>query len=194
MKQKYYAVMDEQNKLIFDSWDKALETIQKLKSPKYKSFSTKEEAEAFLNGQIFMEKILGPTAYVDGSYDVKTEAYSFGGVLIVDDKIYKFNKKYLKDDFSSMRNVAGELKGAGYIIQYAINHNLKELHLYYDYIGIEKWFNNEWKASSPISIEYSKFASEAKKLIKVHFHKVKSHTNNYYNEMADLLAKEALKK
>lgn len=192
MKQKYYAVMDKDNKLIFDSWDKAQEIIPKLKAPKYKSFSTREEAEAFLNGEVFTEKLLGPTAYVDGSYDSKTEAYSFGGVLLVDGKSYKFKKKYKRDDYSSMRNVAGEIKGAGYIIQYAINHGLKELHIYYDYLGIEKWYTGQWKANSTIAKEYVQFASNAKAKIKIYFHKVKSHTNNHYNEMADKLAKEAL--
>jgi len=192
MKQKYYAVMDEDNKLIYDSWDKVVEMLPKLKKPKYKSFSTKEEAEAFLAGAIHKEEYLGPTAYIDGSYDLKTEAYSFGGVLLIDNNVYQFKKKYDKDEYSSMRNVAGEIKGAGYVINYAVNRGIKELHIYFDYLGIEKWYTGEWKAKSPIALEYVKFVSNIKDKINVYFHKVKSHTNNHYNDMADMLAKEAL--
>ena len=64
--------------------------------------------------------------------------------------------------------------------------------MYYDYIGIEKWYLGEWKAKSTIAIKYQEFARTAKTKINVVFHKVKSHTNNYYNELVDKLAKEAL--
>lgn len=190
---KYYALKDENNKLIYENWDEAKEALKGLKAPKYKSFKTKEEAEAFLEGKELEIDYKIPTAYIDGSYDKKTENYSFGGCLFIDGNIYKFKKKYLKDEYSSFRNVAGEIKGAGYIINYAINHGIKELNIYYDYLGIEKWYKGEWQAKSPIAIEYVNYANEAKKKINVNFIKIKSHTNNKYNDLADKLAKEALK-
>lgn len=191
--QKYYAVTDENNKLIFTSWEETKEVLSKLKSPKYKSFSTKEEAEAFLNGEIYASKHEEPTAYIDGSYDSTTNCYSFGAVLWIDNTIYQFKKKYLPDAYSAMRNVAGEIKGAGFIMQYAIRHGIKHLHIYYDYLGIEKWYSGQWQAKSPIAQEYVRFCLGIKDKLQITFHKVKSHTNNYYNEMADRLAKEALK-
>ncbi len=190
---KYYAVVDETNKLIYTSWEEVLKILPKLVKPKYKSFSTREEAEAYLTGKVFQEEIDAPCAYIDGSYDKDTEEYSFGGVLLYQQSIYQFKKKYPKDEFSAMRNVAGEIKGAGFIIQYAIRHHISELHIFYDYMGIEKWFTKEWQAKSPIGIEYVKFCDTIRDKIKITFHKVKSHTNNYYNELADRLAKEALK-
>ena len=105
---------------------------------------------------------------------------------------FKFNKKFPKDNYSNARNVAGEIKGASFIIQYAINRGFKTLDIYYDYIGIEKWYLHEWKANSEIAIKYTEFADKARNLIKVTFHKVKSHTNDYYNDMADSLAKKAV--
>lgn len=190
---KYYALKDENNKLIYENWDEAKEALKGLKAPKYKSFKTKEEAEAFLEGKELEIDYKIPTAYIDGSYDKETENYSFGGCLFIEGNIYKFKKKYLKDEYSSFRNVAGEIKGAGYIINYAINHGIKELNIYYDYLGIEKWYKGEWQAKSPIAIEYVNYANEAKKKINVNFIKIKSHTNNKYNDLADKLAKEALK-
>ena len=189
---KFYALKDETHKIIVNDWEEAKGLLKTLKSPKYKSFKTKEEAEAFLNDKELEIDFKLPSAFIDGSYDEKTENYSFGGCLFLEGKIYYFKKKYFKDEYSPFRNVAGEIKGAGYIINYAINHKIKELNLYYDYNGIEKWYNGEWKANSPIAIEYVQFAEMAKQKIKINFFKIKSHTNNKYNDLADKLAKEAL--
>ena len=189
---KYYAIKDDLNHEIVDSWDLCKEHLKNYTKPKYKSFKTKEEAEAFLNGEILDDNITAPKAYIDGSFDSKTNAYSFGGVLIMDGKEYPYKKKFEPDEYSSLRNVAGEIQGAGFIIAYAVKKGIKELHIFYDYLGIEKWFTHEWKANSKIAIDYQILADRVKDKIKVYFHKVKSHTNNHYNDYADKLAKEAL--
>lgn len=190
---KYYAIKSDDYKNVVESWDECKEIIKDLKAPKYKSFQTIEEANAFLNDEeLKLKDNYKYMAYTDGSFDSSTNKYSFGCVLLMNGVEYTFKKGYEPDEFSSLRNVAGEIKGAGFIINYAINHNIDELHLYYDYIGIEKWYVGEWKAKSTIAIKYQEFAKEAKKKINVVFHKVKSHTNDYYNEKVDKLAKEAL--
>lgn len=189
---KYYAIKDDLNHEIVDSWDLCKEHLKNYTKPKYKSFKTKEEAEAFLNGEILDDNITAPKAYIDGSFDSKTNAYSFGGVLIIGGKEYPYKKKFEPDEYSSLRNVAGEIQGAGFIIAYAVKKGIKELHIFYDYLGIEKWFTHEWKANSKIAVDYQILADRVKDKIKVYFHKVKSHTNNHYNDYADKLAKEAL--
>ena len=190
---KYYAIKSDDYKNVVESWDECKEIIKDLKAPKYKSFQTIEEANAFLNDEeLKLKDNYKYMAYTDGSFDSSTNKYSFGCVLLMNGVEYTFKKGYEPDEFSSLRNVAGEIKGAGFIINYAINHNIDELHLYYDYIGIEKWYVGEWKAKSTIAIKYQEFAKEAKNKINVVFHKVKSHTNDYYNEKVDKLAKEAL--
>lgn len=189
---KYYALKDKNNKIIVNTWEEAQEILKTMSKPKYKSFSSQEDAEAFLEDKEIKRVADGPSAYIDGSYDVKTKSYSFGGILIIDGKEYTFKKKYENDLYSDLRNVAGEIKGAGYIINYCVNHNIKKINIYYDYIGIEKWYKKEWKANSSIAIEYVKFADSIRDKIEVVFHKVKSHTNDYYNDLADKLAKEAL--
>lgn len=191
-KQKLYAIKDETHKLIVDSWDECQKILKECTNPKYKSFSTKEDAENFLN-DIVSKPIEGPTAYIDGSYDINTGCYSFGGILLIDGNEYKFKKKYEPDEYAQYRNVAGEIKGAAYVINYAIKLGIKELNLYYDYMGIEQWYLGKWKANTTISENYVNFANSVKDKITVNFHKVKSHTNNHYNDVADILAKEALK-
>lgn len=195
MKKKYYGLYDKTNSYITESWDEALELIKTMVAPRYKGFSTLEQAKAFIKGEeLILDDIdpKEPRAYIDGSYDVKTGNYSFGGVLIIGNQIYSFNKKYENDEYSSMRNVAGEIKGAGFITQYAINQGIKRLHIFFDYNGIEKWATGEWKAKSSIAVEYVAFCQRVRSQIQIIYHKVKSHSNDYYNDMADKLAKDAL--
>ncbi|MDE7213651.1 MAG: ribonuclease H family protein, partial [Anaeroplasmataceae bacterium] len=189
---KYYAVKHQDGKDIFTSWDACKEYLVGKKGIEHKSFKTLEEAKAFLNDEEVVLDYKIPTAYIDGSYDVTTGCYSFGGILIVGNTHQTFSKKYEVDEYSLARNVAGEIKGAGYIIKYAINHGIKELNIVYDYEGIEKWYTGVWKASSPIALAYINFKNEVKDKIKIHFIKVKSHSNDKYNDMADKLAKSAL--
>ncbi|MDE7105587.1 MAG: ribonuclease H family protein [Anaeroplasmataceae bacterium] len=189
---KYYAVKHQDGKDIFTSWDACKEYMVGKKKIEQKSFLTLEEAKQFLNDEVVETVFELPTAYIDGSYDVNTGSYSFGGVLIIDGKHQTFSKKYDADEYSIARNVAGEIKGAGYIINYAIKKGIKELNIIYDYEGIEKWYTGLWKANSPIAQVYVKFKNEVKDKIKIHFIKVKSHSNDKYNDMADKLAKKAL--
>ncbi len=190
----YYAAKTENEKHIFESWKECEKFVKGKKGVLYKKFSTLDDAKCFLNecSSNNQNKIIIPTAFIDGSYNSKTGEYSFGCVLIIDSKEFTFSKKYEQDNFSCYRNVAGEIKGAGFIIQYAINHNIKELDLYYDYEGIEKWYNGEWKANSLIARKYVEFKNKVYYNIVIHFHKVKSHTNVKYNDLVDKLAKEAL--
>lgn len=189
---KYYAVKHQDGKDIFTSWDACKEYMVGKKKIEQKSFLTLEEAKQFLNDEVVETVFELPTAYIDGSYDANTGCYSFGGVLIIDGKHQTFSKKYEADEYSDARNVAGEIKGAGYIINYAIKKGIKELNIIYDYEGIEKWYTGVWKANSPIAQVYVKFKNEVKEKIKIHFIKVKSHSNDKYNDMADKLAKKAL--
>ena len=91
-----------------------------------------------------------------------------------------------------MHNVAGEIKGSEAAMQYAVDHNIPEITIYHDYEGIAKWCTGAWKATKPGTIAYQAFYREAVKKVKVHFVKVKGHSNDKYNDMADQLAKKAL--
>lgn len=189
---KYYAVKGIDYKNIFNTWDEAKDAISKVEKVKYKSFSTLEEANAFLNDEEVSDNVDEPKCYIDGSFDSISNRYSFGGVLIIGSDVQTFKKGYEPDEYAEFRNVAGEIKGAAFIINYCANRNIPRLHIFYDYIGIEKWYKGEWKANTIIAQKYVEFADNIRNRIEVIFHKVKSHTNNKYNDMADKLAKEAL--
>ena len=188
----YYAVKSGKKTGIFNSWDEVKELVTGFEGAQFKSFSSQKDAKLYLAGMERSYQFDKPTAYVDGSFDEATNRYSFGCVLFINDREFHFKRAFKEDDLTSMRNVAGEIKGAGFIIMYCINRGIKELVLYHDYIGISAWYNNEWKANMPGTKKYQDFANQVREKISVEFVKVKSHTNDKYNDLADYLAKEAL--
>lgn len=131
-------------------------------------------------------------AYVDGSYEHSIMKYAYGCVILLRAEIVELNGSGADEDYVSMRNVAGEILGSETAITWAIEHGYKEVEIYYDYEGIEKWANDMWKANKPGTLRYKEFIKESRKKIKVTFNKVKAHTGDKYNEMADKLAKAAL--
>ena len=190
---KYYAIKAGRKIGIVNTWDECKELVVGYEGALYKSFSNLIDAEEYLNPSINKEpSVNSPVAYVDGSFNATTNEYSFGVVLLINGSEYYFKKSFPEDELSSMRNVAGEIKGAGFIIQYCLNRGINELTIYHDYEGISKWYQNEWKANMYGTKKYQEFSNEAKSKINVKFVKVKSHSNDHYNDMADKLAKEAL--
>lgn len=131
-------------------------------------------------------------AYVDGSYNTATKEYSYGMVVLADGQEITDSKKGNDSELALMRNVAGEIMGAKAAMQYAIDHGIKDLTIYYDYEGIAKWCLGEWKTNKEGTKAYKAFYEQAKSKVSISFVKVKAHSANHYNDMADALAKQAL--
>ncbi len=130
--------------------------------------------------------------YVDGSFDAPTERYAYGMKITDKSGTHYFNKAYPKDDSSSMRNVAGEIAGAKAAIQYCLDNDLKNVHILYDYQGIESWATGSWKAKNAHTQAYRDFCESARERLNIDFTHVKGHTGVDGNEVCDTLAKAAL--
>lgn len=131
--------------------------------------------------------------YVDGSYSNKMKSYSYGFVVIDNDKIiYQEKKNFYDIEGVALRNVSGELKGSEEAINYALNNNYKSIEICFDYEGIRSWALGLWRRNNNITKNYHYFIQNKINLIEINFIKVKSHSNNIYNNLADKLAKEAL--
>lgn len=72
-------------------------------------------------------------AYVDGSYQHALGKFSCGVVLFLDGKELNLAEDYSDPDLVSMRNVAGEIKGAELAMAYCLTHDIPELAIYHDY-------------------------------------------------------------
>ena len=131
-------------------------------------------------------------AYVDGSYQHALGKFSCGVVLFLDGKELNLAEEYSDPDLVSMRNVAGEIKGAELAMAYCLTHDIPELAIYHDYQGIASWCTREWQAKKQGTIDYRNFYDLASAKVAIRFCKVKGHTGVTYNEKADQLAKQAL--
>ena len=87
-------------------------------------------------------------AYVDGSYQHALGKFSCGVVLFLDGKELNLAEEYSDPDLVSMRNVAGEIKGAELAMAYCLTHDIPELAIYHDYQGIASWCTREWQAKN----------------------------------------------
>lgn len=200
-KKNYYAVKSGRKTGIFKSWSECEEQIKGYSSAEYSGFATKGEALAYLGlsegdekteqKELPNEKTLW--AYVDGSYNSETKAYGYGVALIFPDgSVKELKGSDKKENVASMRNVAGELKGAFLSMQYAVNNRFESLVIYHDYEGIAKWAEHSWKANLPETKAYAEFCDKIRSKIKLKFVKVAAHTGVLYNELADRLAKSAV--
>lgn len=90
------------------------------------------------------------------------------------------------------RNVAGELAAAMRAMRYAIEHGEKELIIWHDYEGIAAWCTGAWSANKPLTQQYRAYYQSISDRLTVEFRKVKGHSGNLFNEMADQLAKSAI--
>lgn len=190
---KYYAVKKGYTTGIFESWAECEKQVKGFSGAIFKSFKNKEEALLYLNEEKKNVHNFGLIAYVDGSYNVKTKEYGYGCVIIEGQQIIKqLSSKGNNEDLAAMRNVAGEILGSLKAIEYAITRKEKSICIYYDYEGIEKWATKEWKANKIGTINYVRKINEYRSLIDIHFIKVLAHSGDFYNEMADKLAKKAV--
>ncbi|MDU6142780.1 MAG: ribonuclease H family protein [Clostridium perfringens] len=206
MAKKYYAIAKGKSGIpkIVETWTECQKEVIGCKGAKYKSFASKEEAEKFIsiheNGGSF-EEVKGNEEvkddliyiYVDGSFMVSKENYSYGFLVVKNDEIlYEDNGVGYDKEEIALRNVSGEVEGAMKAIEYAIENGYKDIVLCYDYQGIESWALGTWKRNNRITQNYNEFMQEKFKLIKVRFKKIKGHSGNKFNDRADILAKKAL--
>ena len=173
---KVYAVRNGKKNGIFYEWDEVKELISGFSGAEYKGFKTLKEAEEYLYGaseQLSFEETDVLIAYVDGSYNIESNIYSYGIVFIFNNEIIeKTNGIGEKEDGRKMRNVAGELLGSVNAMKYALNYGYKKLKIYHDYEGIGKWARGEWKTNLLSTQKYKEYYEKIKDRIEIEFIKV----------------------
>lgn len=219
---KYYAVRKGRDTGIFDSWEKCRVLVDGCAGAEYKSFKSRQEAEDYLEGGesaesaakgMGIDPIAGEgkeaaaeqacrekpeagklLAYVDGSYDNVLKKYAFGCVFILPEgRVCTDYGNGDKEQGLQQRNVTGEMLGAMYAVRTAMASGFRQVELRYDYEGIEKWVTGQWRSKTELTRKYTEAMREWGKKIKISFTKVTAHSNVYYNELADKMAKTGLR-
>lgn len=192
--QKFYAVRKGSVPGIYRSWDECRHSVEGFPGAQYKSFSSEEEAQVYMQGDV---KVVVPeitdehmaVAYTDGSFNAETNQAGYGAIIITKNKehtlsgIAEINNEY----HTELRQITGEIVAVLKVLEFCKQHGITEISICYDYAGLEYWANGTWKAKNPVSQEYQKELQNTD--ITVRFVKIPAHTNNYYNQLADKAAK-----
>lgn len=208
MAKKYYGIKkgldpsnkQEVNNIIVESWDECLKYVKGVKGAIYKSFQLLEEVKSYLSEDTkILKKGMDnypmeiPHAYVDGSFNSSTGKYGYGVVVIQNGVIIHIESGTAKDQSEkSLRQIAGELKAAIRATEFAVTHNFRELVIFHDYEGICHHATGSWdrkdKSSQLYFEEINRMKNENN--LNIIFVKVDSHTNDFFNELADEEAKK----
>ena len=204
MGKKVYAVqIGRHGDGIYEAWGACKAQVHGVKGVVYKGFPTREEAEAFLqaaagssqeDASLPPERLDRAVAYVDGSFSQETGEFACGAVLFWQGERLLFSKKYKDPSLAEMRNVAGEILGAVAVIRHCLDHHIPALEIHHDYEGVGKWALGLWKANKPGTQAYAALCKQARESLDLTFVKVKGHSGNPWNDLADQLARKALGK
>lgn len=133
--------------------------------------------------------------YVDGAYSTNYPDRYSGAFVIINPEtgvVLKTNSG-CGTRAIRMRNVAGELSATMRGTQLGLAYAEKII-VFYDYQGIEDWITGAWRCKKAETRAYFNFMFKyINPVNRIQFVKVKAHSGDKYNELADELAKEALK-
>lgn len=197
----FAVVNGKEGNKIYKTWAETQENTSGVSGVIFHKFKTMEECNEFINDKIklldskkkYDGSIEYPCAFVDGSINQNTMKCGWGFIILSEeDKISVQDcGSGENEDYQISRNVYGELLSAIRSVHKAIELGYKELHIYYDYEGIEKWYNGEWTfKKNEMAKKYHDWMHSANKKIKLSFVDCKSHTGIKWNDEVDKLAKK----
>lgn len=204
----FYAVKKGRQKGIYGSWDACQAQVCGYPNAIFKKFNSLKEAQEYINESNLAileysehSKIIPNVEaeiFVDGSCSPKGNSYSYGMVAYYGPNEYHYSKKFDSEDDEDMkyRNVAGEIKAAMRALRFVSKHDISTAKIFHDYTGIANFALGLWKSHDNPMID--KYIQLYKQMIaenrKIYFINVKGHSGILGNEIADSLAKKALKK
>lgn len=210
-KKNFYAVKKGKTPGIYTSWEECRVQVEGVSGAKYKGFATEEEALRFMgemadNGDATaverkaseaaseMPNLLSgeALAYVDGSYNAATGEYSCGVVFFYGGEQVNLSRRGEDEEMAQMHNVAGEILGARVAMEEAEKCGARRLTIVHDYQGVASWCTGQWKTNKEGTKAYKAYFDSLKERLSIEFRKVKGHSGDVYNDLADELAKCAI--
>ncbi len=189
--------------IMVNTWAECLALVKGVKGAQYKSFESLNEAKEYLSEE---KKLLKKGVdsypmdcihiYVDGSYNLQSEKFSYGMVAVRNDVIeYMENDEAEDNSQKQLRQIAGELMGAIKAVEYAKLIGERKLVIFHDYEGIYHHAIGTWERKDSSSKEYydkinNYINKDNKEII---FVKTDSHSGDIYNEITDSYAKAAIR-
>jgi len=129
----------------------------------------------------------GTIAYVDGSYI--DGGIGWGWAVIDNGAVIAEAWGEVTDpNLQGMRQVSGEMQAVLELMAWCEVHEVHQITIVYDYKGLEAWATGAWKAGKPATKAYAEAARSWP--VTVHWEKVKSHSNDRWNDYVDGQAKQ----
>ena len=140
--------------------------------------------------------------YTDGSYNKKIsrDSTAYSAVIVTNESLTEYIVDIIYGVvtdplYVSMWNVGGEIWGVLAGSDYIINqYKVKDISLYYDYIGLGKWATGEWRTKNPATQSYARYMKNIMNDYNLTLNKVPGHSNILLNEVADKYANNGTKK
>jgi len=188
----FYAVKNGRGgKAVYATWDECKTAVDGFSGAVFKRFNSKEEALEYLEDKekVFQNPV-DVYAYTDGSFDggiagfasVLLEPRPCGMKAVM--VIYGLCSKD-----PSNRNVGGEIEAAEKAVEQAIKAGYKHIEICHDYEGVSKWAEGDWKTNTADTAYFAAIMRKYSKQIEISFQKIKGHSGDEYNDLADEFAK-----
>ena len=131
-------------------------------------------------------------AFVDGSYEKFSKTYGSGIAVLDLEKDTVEEHKEAGIDKWDQWNIVGEVEASKYAIKLAKEKGMKRLCIYHDLKNLSLWASGSWQAKNEYTQDYVRYVEDYSKYVDITFVKVKGHSANRYNDIADRLAREAI--
>lgn len=183
-----YAVKVGRNPGIYETWDECKKQVNKYPGAEYRKVKSFEEGIEFMSDS---NTDPGYGYYIDGSYMDRIGGYGYS-VVICDSKIRYQEYGRVPKDFRVSRNIGPEFYAALRAMKIIARIGMMvEPVIHYDYEGTEKFLRG-WEPRTDISRRYKLEAQNIFGMTdaKIEFSKVRAHSGDTYNSLADGLAKQ----
>ena len=198
----FYAVKKGRIPGIYLTWDECKAQVHGFSEALYKSFRSRQEAEAWLgtpsspspsDKSPFIPSRT-PTVYTDGSFLDGFDAYSYGVFISAPDgSVTELSGVARDPGLVPSRNIAGETLAVIKATEWAVSKGYSSIHVICDYIGIPEWATGSWKAKTKVARDFRQFILQKEaEGFSFSFEQVPGHSGIPGNERADQLAYQAL--
>jgi len=200
---KFYAVQQGHVPGVYLTWNACEAQVKGYPGAKFKSFRTREEAEAFVKGTAGSGAIPASSdsqpdlslvhIWVDGSCITSEEGSLRLGwaylVLQEGKEIHRASGNEIPPEAHRHRNVAGEIMAVLKAVTWCQEQGIQSARIYYDYQGLESWADGSWKTNTPYTQAYAETLKRSG--MEITWKKVLAHSGEPNNEIVDQLARSA---
>jgi ribonuclease HI len=203
---KFYAVRVGRLPGIYTTWEACQKEVKGFPGAIFKSFSSEEDAQAFIQGTPSMKSVEPQDGEVSASssrslVDIWVDGACFqhaqhrmkcGWAFAVfegERELYRASGNDIPDEARSQRNVAGEICAVLRAVKWCQQEGISAARIYYDYQGLASWPDGTWKTKNTWTQQYAETVQNSG--VCIEWVKVRAHSGVPQNELVDQLAKEA---